>query len=497
MLFNSSTKFIFGVILVTAIFVTELIAPFGTTATVAYMLATFYLFTLQGKRNVIILATIASMFLVTGYFITTPQTDLLTITINRIFALVTIWVGVYFTIRYRQISLAENEQREHLLNLKNTLQKEITNRIETEKKLNKSQHLYKEIVHHFPDGIIAILDTDLKSVMSDGMGLLHHGSRDSFDTAHTLIGSVDQTLLKKALLGKRITFEASHDDRTFQVIAVPLPDLKSNTREILVVFKDITELKMMESNLKRALEKEKNLNSLRSRFVTMASHEFRTPLTTILSSVFLLANYTGADYAVKKSLHINKIKRAVHGLTELLNEFLSLGKLEEGKVKVACSETLIKEYADELLIELDPIKKTGQIITFQYFGKDIPVLTDQQLLKNILNNLLSNAIKYSPPDSEIEFTISLKEDNMQITVSDHGIGIPHEEQRHIFKRFYRAANVNNIEGTGLGLNIARKYIRLLKGSISFQSEIEKGTTFDVSLPVIVPDKKLKSNEMSF
>jgi len=220
--------------------------------------------------------------------------------------------------------------------------------------------------------------------------------------------------------------------------------------------------------------------------VTMASHKFRTPLSTILSSVFLLENNTEADETEKKS-YFDKIKRSVHNLTGLLNDFLSLGKLEEGKVKVAYSETDIKSFFNDFLQEIGSIKKTKQKILFTYDGLSCVVMTDQLLLKNILMSLLSNAIEYSSFDAEIQLTVELKKENLKIKVSDNGIGIPEDEQHQIFKRFYRGQNANNVEGTGLGLNIAKKYIRLLKGSIEFTSQLNKGTTFITTIPVVTLD----------
>ncbi len=253
---------------------------------------------------------------------------------------------------------------------------------------------------------------------------------------------------------------------------------------MLVVIRNITDQKNLENNLIKALEREKELNVLKSQFVTMASHKFRTPLSTILSSVFLLENYTDADYELEKTAFFDKIKRSVHNLTALLNDYLSLGKLEEGKLKVTYTATDIKAFFDEFLQEIGSIKKVKQKIHFSHEGIECTVMTDKFLLKNILTNLLSNAIEYSPHDAEIQLSAELKKDTLKIKVTDQGIGIPENEQHQIFKRFYRGQNANNVEGTGLGLNIAKKYIRLLKGTIEFTSQLNKGTTFIAIIPVM-------------
>jgi hypothetical protein len=215
----------------------------------------------------------------------------------------------------------------------------------------------------------------------------------------------------------------------------------------------------------------------------MASHEFRTPLSTISTSLFLLENYTGADYEEEKPKHIDRIKRSVRHLTEVLNDFLNLGKLEEGKVKVSYCDVHLHDLMGELLEELEAIKKPGQQINLSIQKKHDTIYTDPTLLKGVLTNLLSNAIKYSGPDENIDLDILTEQGTMRILVADHGIGIPDDEKRHIFKRFYRAVNATYIPGTGLGLNIIKKYLRLLNGSIEFESELNKGTTFIVNIPL--------------
>ena len=150
----------------------------------------------------------------------------------------------------------------------------------------------------------------------------------------------------------------------------------------LIIIRNITDRKKLENNLIKAIEKEKELSALKTQFVTMASHKFRTPLSTILSSVFLLENNTDADDQERKS-YFDKIKRSVHHLTDLLNDFLSLGKLEEGKVRVAFSETNIKSFFQDFLQEIISLKKAKQKILFTYEGLDCTVMTDQLLLKNI------------------------------------------------------------------------------------------------------------------
>jgi signal transduction histidine kinase len=237
----------------------------------------------------------------------------------------------------------------------------------------------------------------------------------------------------------------------------------------------------MEDGLRKALEKERELGELKSRFVTMASHEFRTPLTTILSSTFLLENYTGENYEKEKFVHTTRIKRAVNNLTMILNEFLSLEKFEQQDVALAVSEIDIPRYVRNLIYELELVKKEGQEIEYVHKGDD-HIRIDHKLLWSIVTNLISNAIKYSKTGSKINISTEVSRGILELIVSDTGIGIPEEEQKHIFGRFYRARNAMNFEGTGLGLHIIHKYVGILKGNIVFESKLDVGTKFIVRIP---------------
>ena len=230
-----------------------------------------------------------------------------------------------------------------------------------------------------------------------------------------------------------------------------------------------------------ALQKEKELNELKSRFVSMASHEFRTPLSTILSSTTLLEKYSD-DEPEKKIKHFQRIKASIKNLIEILESFLSLSKLEEGRVESNPSYFEIDKFGHELVEDMGPLLAEGQQINYKHTGAK-EVFIDKQMLHNILLNLLSNAIKYSPPGKEICFTSEIKEEDIIFKVKDSGIGIPEDEQKHLFERFFRARNVTNIQGTGLGLNIVKKYVELLGGNINFESRSGEGTTFTVMIPI--------------
>jgi len=243
------------------------------------------------------------------------------------------------------------------------------------------------------------------------------------------------------------------------------------------------ELEKSQEELRNALEKERELGELKSRFVTMASHEFRTPLSTIQTSAYIVQQYTTAEDQEKRDKHLAKIQNAVQVLTFILEDFLSLEKLEEGHVQVnlqLMTQENISAEIDSALDEMAPVLKKGQVFQFNHTPLT-DIITDKKLLRNILLNLLTNAIKYSSEDTVITITSGVQKNQLKIAVSDQGIGIPEAEQKHLFERFFRATNASTIQGTGLGLHIVNRYLKLIKGTIEMQSELNKGTTFTILL----------------
>lgn len=239
---------------------------------------------------------------------------------------------------------------------------------------------------------------------------------------------------------------------------------------------DISERKRAETDLLLALEKEKELSELKSRFVSMASHEFRTPLSTVLSSAYLISKYTEKEDHPKREKHVQRIVSSVNMLTDILNDFLSVGKIEEGKIQVRYSTFDLPAHLQQIISELNGLLRKGQQIVYHHTGATAATL-DPALLKHIVLNLLSNAIKFSPEDAEIALSSKHSDGALQLSVSDKGIGISREDQQHLFERFFRGMNATNIQGTGLGLHIVSKYAELMNGSINCNSELGEGTTF--------------------
>jgi two-component system sensor kinase FixL len=244
---------------------------------------------------------------------------------------------------------------------------------------------------------------------------------------------------------------------------------------------EIANRKEKEKKVKHALIREIELGELKSRFVSMASHEFRTPLAGILSSTELIELSNSSEHENKRLKYLKQIRESVQSLTAILNDFLSLGKLQEGKTVCNPISFDLLKLAEEMIENMEQIKKPNQTIFFDYTG-DREVYQDFNVLKNVFINLISNAIKYSEEGTSIYFDINTDAEQITIRVKDSGIGIPETDQKHLFERFFRAKNATNIQGTGLGLNIVKQYLELMGGTIFFESIENDGTTFKVNLP---------------
>ncbi len=259
-------------------------------------------------------------------------------------------------------------------------------------------------------------------------------------------------------------------------------DLEMKVEERTMILKEaLQRLEQSQTELSEALDKERQLNEIKSRFVSMASHEFRTPLSTVLSSASLLSKYTHSEDQEKRDKHINKIKSSVKNLNEILEDFLSLGKLDEGKVHSLGSEFDLHDCISDTMEEMKPFLKRGQKIELQFDGDPI-IFSDRKLLRNIVINLCSNAIKFSGEDSLVKIEAANNQGEVKIAVMDQGIGIGEEDQEHLFSSFFRGANATNIQGTGLGLHIVQRYAGLLGGNVQLKSKLNEGTTVTIIIP---------------
>ena len=245
----------------------------------------------------------------------------------------------------------------------------------------------------------------------------------------------------------------------------------------------VAALEEAKEEVSQSLEKEKELGQLKSRFVSMASHEFRTPLSAIQLSASLIDKYAQPFDNPNIGKHVKRIKNAVGNLTTILNDFLSLEKLEAGKVEPSFASFDVVKLSEEITEEMQVIAKENQNIIYQHTGTTSFIHLDGNLLKNCIINLIGNAIKYSGENTFIEFNTEVTENDCIVTIKDNGIGIPEADQKHLFEAFFRAHNTGNIPGTGLGLNIVGRYVNLMNGKIDFQSNVNKGTTFILTFAI--------------
>lgn len=290
---------------------------------------------------------------------------------------------------------------------------------------------------------------------------------------------------EKQLVQYAAELERRVNDRTKE-LATTVQQLEDSNQRLE---NEINDRKKAEQEARKSLERQKELNELKSRFVSMASHEFRTPLSTILSSTALLAKYDGAGNEDKKRKHIDRIKSNVYDLTGILNDFLSLDKLEQGRIENHAQLLDLIPFIDELIEELSQLTKKDQSIVFENGMSTYQYNIDPQILKHILSNLVSNAVKYSDVGDQITVALTHSNGGITLSVEDQGVGIPLEDQKHLFERFFRAHNVTHIQGTGLGLNLVKKYLDLIGGTIEYQSAESKGSIFKISLPKNTSDEE--------
>lgn len=239
-----------------------------------------------------------------------------------------------------------------------------------------------------------------------------------------------------------------------------------------------------EQKTKVALKKEKELNELKTRFLSLVSHEFKTPLSGILTSAMLLGKYQLTEQQANRDKHLKTITNKVLYLNNILNDFLSIEKFETGNIQYRCSEFIISKVVNEVVYNANMLLKEGQTINYPDEIEDISLYQDEKIIELALSNLLNNAIKYSKENTEIDIVIKQDSLNTSFTIIDKGIGIPEHEQKNIFNRYFRAENALNVQGTGIGLNIVKSHVENLGGYISFQSKADIGSTFTFTVPNI-------------
>src|SRR2546425_2981714 len=244
-----------------------------------------------------------------------------------------------------------------------------------------------------------------------------------------------------------------------------------------------TTLFRSEAELLTAVQREKELSEMKSKFVSTASHEFRTPLATMLSSAELLEHYAESLSPAEKAHLLQTIQGGAKRMSEMIDDVLTLGRAESGVLKLNLGPTNLRELCSRVVSEFRIAQGKEHIITLDDRFDRVEAHMDERLLRHILNNLLSNAVKYSPPGSEVTFSLARRGEQVAIEIQDRGIGIPLEDQPRMFESFHRASNVENRPGTGLGLAIVKKAVELHGGEISLTSAVGSGTRFTVMIPL--------------
>lgn len=245
---------------------------------------------------------------------------------------------------------------------------------------------------------------------------------------------------------------------------------------------EITERQRLEEELRHSLAKEKELSDLKSNIISVVSHEYRTPLTSILTSAELLEHYGCRWSEEKRQRHLERIQISVKHLTQLVSDVLLISKAEAGKLEFNPAPLDLAAFCSELVEELQ-LPTTEHNINFNSCGLCQDASLDEKLLRQFLSNLLSNAIKYSPEGGNIQFDLICRDDTAIFRIQDRGIGIPPEDQAQLFEPFHRSRNVGTISGTGLGLAIVKKCVEHHGGQIAVESEVGVGTTFTIRLPL--------------
>ncbi|WP_213521976.1 PAS domain-containing sensor histidine kinase [Nonlabens sp.] len=345
------------------------------------------------------------------------------------------------------------------------LEEQIVETQEAKKRALVNKTLSMQIAKNFPNGFIIVFDSKIKIFLIEEQGIRKLKldkviSEDMSVDELALFPERQKEKLKEQILktieGKHLQLEIEYSKKHFAINTKPLFNKNGIISSALFVYNDISVQKKTALKAQNALKKEQELSELKSRFISMASHEFRTPLTAILSSAILIEKLNASGKEDQRLRHVSKIRSSVKNLVVILNDFLSLSKLQEGKVSPELTEFNIIDFVKSVVEEIEIIKKDGQNIIMKHQSSSVEVFLEVQLWRHILFNLLSNAIKYSEKTKENSISICSVNPRSLLKVTDQGIGIPIEDQVHMFERFYRTHNAVNIEATGLGLNIVKQ-----------------------------------------
>ncbi len=501
--FRSDTKWSrFIWVFVAISFVADLLLPRQFNMVFAYLLAHFLAIFFKEKSDVLLLAVVTTVLTIIGATIKPHESPLGDELLARIIPILSFWAAAFFVVRFISIRDQEGQQEEKF---KALFQYATSGILLTNQRglIIMANPAIEKLFGYEPDGLLGqpieiLIPTRLShrhvahrtqfhenpyprsmGVGLDLQGLKKDGSEfpvevslspfKSLEGAFVVAFVVDNTNRKK--------YEDSilTQKEELAILSRALQNLNEDLEN--KVAERTADLEQAKNELAAALNKERELGELKSRFVSIASHEFRTPLTSIFSSASLVSQYTDRQDVTNVKKHVDRIKSSVNGLNTILIEFLSLGRLEEGLITLNIEEVNIRSCIEEVHEGLKSLFKPGQTFEHRHTGPD-SVTMDCHLGKNILVNLITNAIKYSPESAPIVVETLLANGIMRLSVIDRGIGIPESDQKHLFNRFFRASNaINNTQGTGLGLHIVQRYAEMMGGEVGYKSVLDEGSVF--------------------
>ena len=371
-------------------------------------------------------------------------------------------------------------------------------RTQNAEQLRQSEERYRQLVELCPDAILIESQGRIAFVNTAAVALL--GAASAMDlTGRTVLDHIHPN--HREVVQHWLSHTRNHDVVATQVeqqwyrldgsiidvevTAAPFTHQNQPAQQIVV--RDTSERKRVREGLFKALQQERELNRLKTQFVSMVSHEFRNPLSTIRAFIEILQHHAEKLTDDRKLQYFKLIKTAIAQMTQLLDEVLLLGRSEAGKLKYEPSTLDLEDFCRELVETVTLRSESRHQILFQAVVERSPVQMDETLLTHILANLLSNALKYSPEDSCVRFDVLCEGGDAMFRIEDQGIGIPAEDQQRLFEAFHRASNASKIQGTGLGLAIVKTCVDLHHGQIWVHSEVGVGTTIMVRLPLNPPE----------
>ncbi|MFN8286197.1 MAG: PAS domain S-box protein [Chitinophagales bacterium] len=504
-----------GYALIAAIAIVEFYSPTGVYLQVAYVVAILLTFYAEDKLSTIVAAVASALAIMFSVFYSHANEDFNVVTTNLSISLAGVTVTMFFVLYVKNLRGKSEENTKQITSLFShategiiltnrvgeivlvnphaetlfgyTKEELIGKRIEIliPENLKRSHERQREGFHHKPVNRTMGGGRDLFARRKDGsvfpveISLSHYRSgKDAFVVAFI----IDITVRKKGeeLLEQKRT-ELENVSKEIRQLNVNLEQKVSD--RTMMLRETLAQLEKSKDELATALEKEKELGDLKSRFVSTVSHEFRTPLSTILSSASLLGKYIQTDEQPKRERHIARIKDSVQHMSAMLEDLLSLGRLEEGLVEVKKDTFDFAHFFEDFVAEMKEINQKGQRIEYTHTGP-VEVFGDRRLIKIILLNLVSNAVKFSDEGGTIWVNSENKNGTLTLSVKDSGIGISEEDVQHLFERFFRARNAINIQGTGLGLHIIYKYLELMGGNINVHSKLGEGSIFTAAIPSV-------------